>query len=464
MSAQPGGRPRVHQVLATLGYGDAIGHEVLGIQRVLQRAGYDSEIFVETADPRLEHLTVDYRDLVRAVSPADLLIHHFSIGSRASRTAYALPGRMALVYHNITPPEYFIGVHKDLVKLCFRGRRELTAYTGRCELALGDSEYNRQELEALGFRSTGVLPVVPGFEHLDGTPDHILAAGFDDGWTNVVFVGRVIPNKKFEDVIGAFHAYRTRHNPRSRLLLIGSYSGFERYLAMLQALVARLGTPDVHFLGHVSNEELTALYDVADLFLCASEHEGFCVPIIEAFYKRVPVLAYAATAVPATMDGGGVLYDTKDAFEIARLMEAVLDDTRIEAAVLQSQDAALQRLRGRDFDATLLRFVDAALAAPPRDAPEVAWDFWQQFDQFERLEELRQFRPALYRALPIDPRLAARDSRPVRDQSDESEQTETRAMPVAPRLVSRDSPSARTHSDESQSPSEPRAARREPRS
>jgi glycosyltransferase involved in cell wall biosynthesis len=464
MSAQPGGRPRVHQVLATLGYGDAIGHEVLGIQRVLQRAGYDSEIFVETADPRLEHLTVDYRDLVRAVSPADLLIHHFSIGSRASRTAYALPGRMALVYHNITPPEYFIGVHKDLVKLCFRGRRELTAYTGRCELALGDSEYNRQELEALGFRSTGVLPVVPGFEHLDGTPDHILAAGFDDGWTNVVFVGRVIPNKKFEDVIGAFHAYRTRHNPRSRLLLIGSYSGFERYLAMLQALIARLGTPDVHFLGHVSNEELTALYDVADLFLCASEHEGFCVPIIEAFYKRVPVLAYAATAVPATMDGGGVLYDTKDAFEIARLMEAVLDDTRIEAAVLQSQDAALQRLRGRDFDATLLRFVDAALAAPPRDAPEVAWDFWQQFDQFERLEELRQFRPALYRALPIDPRLAARDSRPVRDQSDESEQTETRAMPVAPRLVSRDSPSARTHSDESQSPSEPRAARREPRS
>jgi hypothetical protein len=104
------------------------------------------------------------------------------------------------------------------------------------------------------------------------------------------------------------------------------------------------------------------------------------------------------------------------------------------------------------------------LSAPPRDAPEVAWDFWQQFDQFERLEELRQFRPALYRALPIDPRLAARDSRPVRDQSDESEQTETRAMPVAPRLVSRDSPSARAHSDESQSPSEPPAVSREPRS
>ena len=395
-----GRRPQVHQVLATLGYGDAIGHEVLGIQRVLRAAGYASEIFVETADPRLEHLTIDYREMVGAVAPEDVLIHHFSIGSRASRTAYALPGRMAIVYHNITPPEYFIGVHKDLVKLCFHGRRELTAYVDRSDLALGDSEYNRQELEALGFRETGVLPVVPDFIHLDGGADRALASGFDDGHTNVMFVGRVIPNKKFEDVIRAFHVYRTRHNPRSRLLLVGSYSGFEKYLAMLHGIIAKLGTPDVHFLGHVSNEELTALYEVADVFLCASEHEGFCVPLIEAFYTRVPVLAYAATAVPATMDGGGVLYDTKDPRHVARIMEAVLDAPEIEDAILASQDAALARLRAKDFGGTLLRCVDRLLQMPPRPAPEVAWDFWQQFDLFDKLEELRQFRPALYRALP----------------------------------------------------------------
>jgi glycosyltransferase involved in cell wall biosynthesis len=390
----------VHQVLATLGYGDAIGHEVLGIQRVLRSAGYASEIFVETADRRLEHLTTDYREMVGWVAPGDLLIHHFSIGSRASRTAYAMPGRMVLVYHNITPPEYFLGVHKDLEKLCFRGRRELTAYTSRCDLALGDSEYNRVELEGLGFRDTGVLPVVPDFSHLDVPPDTLSAAAFDDGWTNVMFVGRVIPNKKFEDAIRAFHVYRTRHNPRSRLLLVGSYSGFEKYFAMLQSLIARLGTPDVHFLGHVSNEELTALYDVADLFLCASEHEGFCVPLIESFYKRVPVLAFAATAVPATMDGGGVLYDTKDPFHVARLMAALLDDAELEGAVVRSQDAALARLRARDFDGLLLTYVDRIRALGPKAAPEVAWDFWAQFDEADRLEELRLFRPAVYRALP----------------------------------------------------------------
>ena len=390
----------VHQVLAPLGYGDAIGHEVLGIQRALGSAGFASEIFVETADRRLEHLTTDYREMVGSIGPDDVLIHHFSIGSRASRTAYALPGRMVLVYHNITPPEYFLGVHKDLVKLCFRGRRELTAYPSRCDLALGDSDYNRAELEALGFRRSGVLPVVPDFSHLDVAPDWMTAAAFDDGWTNVMFVGRVIPNKKFEDVIRAFHVYRTRHNPRSRLLLVGSYGGFEKYYAMLQALIARLGTPDVHFLGHVSNEELTALYDVADLFLCASEHEGFCVPIVESFYKRVPVLAYAATAVPATMDGGGVLYDTKDPFHVARLMAALLDDAEAEAAVVASQDAALERLRSKDFTGSLLRFVEGVRTLGPRDAPEVAWDFWAQFDEADRLEELRQFRPAAYRALP----------------------------------------------------------------
>jgi glycosyltransferase involved in cell wall biosynthesis len=393
----------VHQVLATLGYGDAIGHEVLGIQRVLRRAGFESEIFVETADPRFEPLTIDYLDMVGAIAPEDVLIHHFSIGSRASRTAYALPGRMALVYHNITPPEYFVGVHKDLVKLCFRGRRELTAYIDRCAIALGDSEFNRQELESLGFTATRVLPVVPDFSHLDLPPHRLIAAGFDDAWTNVMFVGRVIPNKRFETVIRAFHVYRTRHNIRSRLLLVGSYSGFERYQAMLQALVTGLGTPDVHFLGHVSDEELTAMYDVADLFLCASEHEGFCVPLIEAFYKRIPVLAYAATAVPATMDGGGVLYDTTDPFHIARLMNAVVSDSGLQDDILASQDAALDRLLARDFGATLLRFVEELLQGPPHQAPEVPWDFWPQFEQFERFEELRQFRPALFKALPDKP-------------------------------------------------------------
>ena len=197
---------RIHQVLATLGYGDAIGHEVLGIQRALRGRGYESEIFVETADHRLEPLTRDYRELIDFSHPDNLLLHHFSLGSKASRTAFAMPDRMALIYHNITPPEYFIDVHRGLARQCFRGRRELGAYVDRCDLALGDSEFNRQDLEQLGFPRTAVLPVVPDFSHLDREPNRMLADQFDDEWTNIVFVGRVIANKKIEDLIRFFHA------------------------------------------------------------------------------------------------------------------------------------------------------------------------------------------------------------------------------------------------------------------
>jgi glycosyltransferase involved in cell wall biosynthesis len=394
---------QVHQVLATLGYGDAIGNEVLGIRQVLREAGYESDIFCGTVDPRLEDLTRDYRELRDISSPDNILIHHFSLGSRASRTAYALPDRMVLVYHNVTPPEYFVDIHALLVRECYRGRRELSAYAQRCDLGLGDSEFNRRELEEIGFPVTDVLPVVPNFDHLDVEPDRRVIADFDDDFTNVMFVGRIVPNKKIEDVIRIFAAYQRFFNPRSRLLIVGSYAGFERYYALLQSLIARLGVRDVYFLGHVSNNELTACYDVTDVFLCASEHEGFCVPLIESFAKGVPVMAYAAAAVPATMDGAGVLFRSKDVWHVARLLAEIASNPEMRERIIAGQDEALVRLMAKDFRGTLLGFVERVLAAPRRPRHRVADDFWEQVDGTERYEELQQYRPALGHALPKAP-------------------------------------------------------------
>jgi glycosyltransferase involved in cell wall biosynthesis len=396
-------RPAVHQVLATLGYGDAIGHEVLGIQRALRQSGYESDIFVEAADLRLEPLTRDYRELVDASHPDNLLLHHFSVGSKASRTAYALPDRMALIYHNITPPEYFVGVHRTLARQCFTGRRELRGYVDRCDLALGDSEFNRQDLEDLGFPRTDVLPVVPDFSHLDVAANGFVADQFDDERTNVLFVGRVVANKKIEDLVRFFHMYQTRFNARSRLLIVGVFSMFERYMAAVNHLVDELQVSDVHFTGHVPDAELVAYYEVADLFLCASEHEGFCVPLVEAFYKQVPVLAYAATAVPDTMDGAGVLFDDRDPRYVASLMDAIVSDAVLQDAIVEGQTAAVGRLQAKDFSGTLLGFVDRILDSPRAAAPRVAFDFWHQFDAAEQLEELRQYRPSVYKALPERP-------------------------------------------------------------
>src|SRR5262249_13787032 len=151
-------------------------------------------------------------------------------------------------------------------------------------------------------------------------------------------------------------------NARSRLLLVGAQTQFERYVAALNQLVATLGTPHVHFVGHVTDEELVAFYDVADLFLCASEHEGFCVPLVEAFYMQVPVLAYAATAVPSTMDGAGVLFEDRSPLHVARLMDAILSDAPLQDRIVDGQIAAVTRLRGRDFAGTLLGFVDRILS------------------------------------------------------------------------------------------------------
>ena len=348
--------------MATLGYGDAIGNEALGIRQVLRDQGYDSRIYVHTSHPKVEDETEDYRRLLDDSHPDNILIHHFSIASRASRLAFTLPDRMILIYHNITPPEYFIGINKTLVGLCWIGRRELTAYRDRCALALGDSTFNRQELDSLGFPRTGVLPVVPSFRHLDGLPNATLANGFDDGRTNVLFVGRTIPNKRLEDVIRFFQVYRLRYDRSARLLFVGAQDGFRDYVALLHHLISTHRIDGVHLIGHVTNEELTALYDVADLFLSASEHEGFCVPLVEAFYKRIPVIAFAAAAVPDTMDGGGILYDRKDPRHVASLMHAVLSDDALRDHVLESQDVALERWRG----ARLRRDPDAVRQSGPR--------------------------------------------------------------------------------------------------
>jgi glycosyltransferase involved in cell wall biosynthesis len=400
---QPGSNRQVHQVLATLGYGDAIGNEVLAVQRILRASGYRSEIFIETAERQVEDLARNYLDLTDVSSPDGLLIHHFSLGSRASRLAYALPDRMMLVYHNITPPEFMVDGHPQLARLCFMGRRELAAFAPRCELAVGASEFNRRDLERLGFGETGVLPVVPDLSRLDGPRDPMVGRLLDDEWTNILFVGRIIPNKKVEDLIRFYAAYHREFDRRSRLLLVGSTAGFEWYLGALHELVRRLKLEHVHFAGQVSDAALAAYYDVADVYLCASEHEGFCVPLVEAFHARVPVAAFAAAAVPATMDGAGVLYTSKDPVHVAALLDALVADDALRDSVLAAQDAALDRLLRQDFRGRLLAFVERAFGVPRRPAPPLAFDFWEQVRNARCVRAHRRTRPSYGRAFSKDP-------------------------------------------------------------
>jgi glycosyltransferase involved in cell wall biosynthesis len=351
-------RRHVHQVLAALSYGDAIGNEALAIQRHLRSAGFESDIFAERVHPRMASLArplFEYRE----VSGRDTVcVFHFSIGSAAGRLAYHAPDRLVCIYHNITPARFFLGFHPHLAGLCHHGRRELEAFADRTELALGDSEFNRRELEAAGYRKTAVLPIVLDLDAYRRPPSPVVKRLYGDGRTNILFVGRVIPNKKIDDLVRVFAVYQRYVDPRSRLLVVGDHRGHERYYDRLQAMVRAFDLDEVVFTGQVDEDDLMAYYSVADLFLCLSEHEGFCVPLVEAMSFGLPVLAYDAGAVPETLRGGGVLLKEKRPEIVAELAQLVLRDPALRKAVVATQERAMAEVRSADFGAILL----AALA------------------------------------------------------------------------------------------------------
>lgn len=345
--------PPVPQLLAALSYGDAISNEALAIQKHLREAGFESEIFAEKVHPRMSHLARPLWKYREVSSPETVCLFHFSIGSASSRLIYRAPDRLVSIYHNITPAGFFVGFHPHLAGLCYHGRRELAAFAPRTELALGDSEYNRRELEAAGYPRTAVLPIVLDFSRYERRPSPVVGRLYDDGRTNILFVGRIIPNKKIDDLIRTFAYYQRWFDPSSRLLLVGDTRGFERYLSRLQELVSSLGADGVVFTGQVDDDDLYAYYRVADAFLCLSEHEGFCVPLQEAMHSGVPVIAYDAGAVAETLHGGGLLLDDKSPEKVAALLAEVRGNPALRQRILDTQARAVQEVRTTDFGALL---------------------------------------------------------------------------------------------------------------
>jgi glycosyltransferase involved in cell wall biosynthesis len=316
---------------------------MLEIQRALREKGHDSEIFIRHYEPRMAKHIHDFREYKSFSSPDNVVIFHFSIGSPVSKMFFRIPDKKIMIYHNITPYNYFLDYHRILTRECYKGRLEIRLFVDKVDLALGDSEYNRQELERLGYPNTGVLPLLLNLRKFDSSGDPIVHRIYDNGKWTVLFVGRVIPNKKFEDVIKVFAFYKKFFNPDSQLILAGDYRGMERYYFALQDLVDRLQIKDVHLTGHVDFRELVSYFKLADVYLSMSEHEGFGVPLLEAFHNRVPVVAYQAGAVDETMNGGGVLLAEKDYLQTAVFLDKLLRDKVFRERIIAHQLQALKK-------------------------------------------------------------------------------------------------------------------------
>jgi L-malate glycosyltransferase len=352
---------RVHQMLSALSYGDAIGNEALRIQSILRGRGHESEIFAEAVHPEMSGLAHKLWEYRKISSADNVLILHFSIGAGVSTYAYHLPDPLLLIYHNITPAHWFKEYHPHLLGLCHHGRRELAAFRKRVRLAVGDSEFNRAELQGMGFRRTGVLPLLLDQEQLSVPANPVVKHMFDDEKTNLLFVGRTIPSKCVEDVIRVFCIYQRYIEPDSRLLLVGEWQGFERYFDALVRLVDDLSLEDVVFTGHVDTDDLVAYYEVADLFLSMSEHEGFCAPLLEAFRFGLPVMAFDAAAVSETLGGAGVLIAEKRFAEVAEMAYLLVHDHELRQRVVTGQEQRLRELQSVNQEQLLLDFVEQTL-------------------------------------------------------------------------------------------------------
>lgn len=337
---------KIINMIPILAFGDAVGNDTLAVHNSLKKAGYDSIVAASYIDERLGgNLAVSTRDL-SFIKPEDIVIYHLSTGHELNERFGSLNCRKIIKYHNITPPEFFFGYDKNAVASCIEGYRQTAALSDKPELVFADSAYNKEELIRMGYRcEIEVLPILIPFEDYRKEPDPEVMTQMDDGYTNIIFTGRVVPNKRQEDVIAAFDCYQKYYNPESRLILVGNCDCVSHYYEGLAAYVRALGVKNVIFTGHIKFPAILAYYRSADLFLSMSDHEGFCVPLVESMFFDVPVIAKDTSAVGWTLGGSGILLSDRDPKLAAGMMNRVLTDSQLKEKILQNQ-----RERLSDFD------------------------------------------------------------------------------------------------------------------
>ena len=336
----------VNQWVPAAHRGDAIGDSARHVRGLLRELGHQSEIYAMSIDDDLGGDVLPWTDA--AAKRGDLTIFHYALVSPMTQEFARLGSKRVLQYHNVTPAHFFAGYDAAICRLAMLGRDELKSLVGHTDIALGDSEYNRRELEALGFGNTGVFPIAVNTARITSAPrlpalENVL---LDEGWLNFLFVGRIVPNKKIEDHIKLAEHYKRYVSEQYRFIFVGKTDATPQYFGAIQLLLERYRMPPGRFIftGSVPDVELATYYRMASVYISMSEHEGFCVPLLEAMAADVPVLAYSAAAVPDTLGGAGVQFAPKDLEYAAELLGELAFNDRLRTQVI-----AGQRKRLADF-------------------------------------------------------------------------------------------------------------------
>ena len=349
---------KIIQLVSNLNYGDAIGNDIIAKDRMLRQAGYETTIMALAVHPRLQELAKEVD--IKSISPDDMVIFHKASGDALTDLFLKMNCHKVLLYHNITPAEFFI--HYDLLMAVnlMRGRKQLKQMAGQIKTAWGDSEYNCDELRRLGFRRVRKLPIYVEFDRAPADPVRLEELKREAG-RKFLFVGRIAPNKKQEDVIKAVATYQQMFDESAKLYLIGSHAQGDKYYAKVRGFTDDTDVKNVIYPGHVTDEEKNAYFEAADAFICMSEHEGFCVPLLEAMHRQIPVVAYRCAAVPETLGENGLLVDQKNYREIALMIHSVVEDAEKRKAVIQHQNAKLKEYTLEAVQERFLELIDEAL-------------------------------------------------------------------------------------------------------
>ena len=327
----------VYQVVVSASPGDAVTASALQARNALRAAGVDSEVFARFFDPRLagDVLPLD----AMPSSQAAALVYHASIGEpEVFEFLHHRPERLVLMYHNISPAEVFAPYDPRFARLLEGGRKELASLARRTDIAFAASRFNARELEALGYDDVRVAPLLVDTDRLlaiepDPATTHHLTTQIEG--PVVLYVGQLLPHKRPDFLISAYHTLVTWLLPGAHLILVG-VARIPQYKRALQLLVSELNLTGAWLTGEVTDEELVAFFRRADVFVTASEHEGFCAPLLEAMAFDTPVIARDFAAVPETLGEGGLLLPSDDSFVLAaEALQAVLTEEGLHASLVE---------------------------------------------------------------------------------------------------------------------------------
>ena len=349
---------RIDQVLPSLASRDAIGVHTLALTDALRASGFDSDIYYGNCTPDVAGRGRPITELGRAGKDRWLL-YHASIGSDVFDIVAARTEPKLVNYHNITPAELIDGWANEVTYEVALGRAQLGRLAPESRFAVADSAFNESELIEAGYKGTAVVPLLVDMTSTGAEPDRAIARRLAEaksgGGADLLYVGKISPHKAPHDLVKMLAVYRRLYDPLARLHLVGSPLG-ERYGAALESFIGRLELTDaVELVGSLEPAGLEAYFEAADAYVSASDHEGFCVPVVEAMGHGVPVVAFGAAAVPETVGDAGIVLTSKEPLRFAAALARLLSDEDLQRALAE---AAARRVSDFDLGRSKARFVE----------------------------------------------------------------------------------------------------------